>query len=52
MDNERIVSTFIYYYQSENISESRLAFSQATQEPHYHGQDDSYCMQVLYGMGR
>ncbi|KAI1788936.1 hypothetical protein LXA43DRAFT_1075570 [Ganoderma leucocontextum] len=29
MANERIVATGIYYYQSENVAESRLAFRQA-----------------------
>ncbi|KAF9779870.1 hypothetical protein BJ322DRAFT_1129730 [Thelephora terrestris] len=52
MMNENIVSSFIYYYDSENISESRLAFRRATSEPHAHEQDDSKCMRVLYDMER
>ncbi|KAF9779818.1 hypothetical protein BJ322DRAFT_1167008 [Thelephora terrestris] len=52
MMNENIVSSFIYYYDSENISESRLAFRRATSEPHAHEQDDSKCMRVLYDMDR
>lgn len=67
MINERIVSTFIYYYESHNTEDAVLRFSQATTEPcrfesdmrtrsgtgtHYHPQDDSGCMQVLYGMDR
>jgi len=52
MRNEKIVSSFIYYYASENISESRLAFRRATSEPHAHEQDDGMCMRVLYNMDR
>lgn len=52
MRNERIVSSFIYYYDSENVSESRLAFRRATSDPHAHQQDDSKCMRVLYNMDR
>ena len=40
------------YYDSENISESRLAFRRATSEPHAHEQDDGKCMRVLYDMDR
>lgn len=52
MRNESIVSTFIYYYDSDNIRDTRLAFRQATAEPMYHEQYDSYCMKTLYGMDR
>lgn len=52
MLNERIVSSFIYYYDSENVSESRLAFRRATSEPYAHEQDDGKCMRVLYDMDR
>jgi len=52
MRNEKIVSSFIYYYDSENISESRLAFRRATSEPVAHEQDDGKCMRVLYDMDR
>jgi len=52
MRNEKIVSSFIYYYDSENISESRLAFRRATSEPYAHEQDDGKCMRVLYDMDR
>ncbi|KAF9779883.1 hypothetical protein BJ322DRAFT_348066 [Thelephora terrestris] len=38
-----VVSGFIHYYDSENISESRLAFRRATSEPHAHKQDDGKC---------
>ncbi|KAL1669844.1 hypothetical protein GGF50DRAFT_109909 [Schizophyllum commune] len=52
MWNERIVSTFIYYYESENIQDTTLAFRQATAEPLYHQQDDVFCMWTLYRMER
>ena len=38
------------YYDSENISESRLAFRRATSEPYAHDPDDGKCMKVLYNM--
>ncbi|TFY64227.1 hypothetical protein EVJ58_g2765 [Rhodofomes roseus] len=52
MNNEAIVSTFIYYYDCENLTESTLSFRNAVNEPRYHGQDDSYCMTHLYGIDR
>ncbi|KAI5828682.1 hypothetical protein K523DRAFT_306630 [Schizophyllum commune Tattone D] len=52
MWNERIVSTFIYYYGSENIEDTTLAFRQATSEPLYHRQDDVFCMWTLYRLER
>ncbi|KAH9914456.1 uncharacterized protein B0H18DRAFT_125990 [Fomitopsis serialis] len=50
MDNEAIVSTFIYYYDCENTTESTLSFRTATQEPDYHNQYDYYCLKHLYGI--
>ncbi|KAH9914475.1 uncharacterized protein B0H18DRAFT_1097137 [Fomitopsis serialis] len=50
MDNEAIVSTFIYYYDAENLTESTLSFRNAVNEPRYHGQCDYYCMRGLYDM--
>ena len=47
-----ICLTISKYYDSENISESRLAFRRATSEPHAHEQDDGKCMRVLYDMDR
>jgi hypothetical protein len=44
--------TISQYYDSENISESRLAFRRATSEPEVHGRDDGECMRVLYDMAR
>uniref|UniRef100_D8QLY9 Uncharacterized protein n=1 Tax=Schizophyllum commune (strain H4-8 / FGSC 9210) TaxID=578458 RepID=D8QLY9_SCHCM len=52
MWNERIVSTFIYYYDSDNIQDTTLAFRQATSEPLYHRQDDVFCMMTLYRLER
>ncbi|KAJ7982922.1 hypothetical protein DFH06DRAFT_1171924 [Mycena polygramma] len=52
MLNERIVTSGIYYYDEENITESRLAFRVATSDPVYHQQDDETCMNMLYGIQR
>lgn len=40
----------IKYYDSENISESHLAFRVSTTAPKYHTQDDFVCMEFLYGV--
>ncbi|KAF8173752.1 hypothetical protein K438DRAFT_1728218 [Mycena galopus ATCC 62051] len=50
MLNERIVASGIYYYEEENISESRLAFRVTTGSPTYHQQHDNMCMEILYGL--
>ncbi|KAJ7086405.1 hypothetical protein B0H15DRAFT_347732 [Mycena belliarum] len=52
MLNENIVASGIYYYDEENITESRLAFRVPTEEPKYHEQDDHECMSTLYGIDR
>ncbi|KAJ7190216.1 hypothetical protein GGX14DRAFT_483562 [Mycena pura] len=52
MLNERIVASGIYYYEEENITESRLAFRVTTSAPVYHEQDDELCSKLLYGMMR
>ncbi|KAJ7499546.1 hypothetical protein FB451DRAFT_1073796 [Mycena latifolia] len=52
MLNEHIVASGIYYYEEDNISESRLAFRVNTGPPVYHQQDDELCMKILYGMKR
>ncbi|KAJ7213212.1 hypothetical protein B0H12DRAFT_1194877 [Mycena haematopus] len=52
MLNERIVASGIYYYEEDNISESRLAFRVSTGAPTYHEQDDELCMDILYGLKR
>ena len=49
MRNESIVASGIYYYDTENISESRLAFRAAVCEPSYE-QNDSEGVDHVYGM--
>ncbi|KAJ7650812.1 hypothetical protein FB45DRAFT_974535 [Roridomyces roridus] len=50
MAGESIVSTFIYYYESENIEPCDLSFRAATAAPDYHDQNDDICMRNIYGM--
>ncbi|GAA2280980.1 hypothetical protein GCM10010415_57140 [Streptomyces atrovirens] len=49
MLNERIVSTGIYYWDSENITESRLSFRTALDDPSYEQNDDNG-MREVYGL--
>ncbi|MEU6765064.1 DUF4246 domain-containing protein [Streptomyces sp. NPDC046853] len=49
MLNERIVSTGIYYWDNENITESRLSFRAALDDPDYE-QNDSAGMSEVYGL--
>lgn len=49
MLNERIVSTGIYYWDSENITESRLSFRAALDDPNYEQNDDNGLREV-YGL--
>ncbi|MFC8393680.1 DUF4246 domain-containing protein [Streptomyces sp. NPDC057238] len=49
MLNERIVSTGIYYWDSENITESRLSFRAALDDPRYEQNDDNG-MREVYGL--
>lgn len=49
MLNERIVSTGIYYWDSENITESQLGFRAALDDPHYEQNDDNGLREV-YGL--
>ncbi|KAF9100968.1 hypothetical protein BGX27_000165 [Mortierella sp. AM989] len=49
MANENIVASGIYYYQSENISESRLNFRIQVQEPEYEQSDDRGVFE-MYGL--
>ncbi|MFF2403559.1 DUF4246 domain-containing protein [Streptomyces goshikiensis] len=49
MMNERIVSTGIYYWDSENITESRLSFRAALDDPSYEQNDDNGLREV-YGL--
>lgn len=49
MLNERIVATGIYYWDSENITESRLSFRVALDDPEYE-QNDGNGMREVYGL--
>ncbi|WP_369193112.1 DUF4246 domain-containing protein [Streptomyces djakartensis] len=49
MLNERIVSTGIYYWDSDNITESRLSFRTALDDPDYEQNDDNGLREV-YGL--
>ncbi|HEY9329669.1 MAG TPA: DUF4246 domain-containing protein [Streptomyces sp.] len=49
MLNERIVSTALYYWDSENITESRLSFRAALDDPRYEQNDDNGLREV-YGL--
>lgn len=49
MLNERIVSTGIYYWDSENITDSRLSFRAALDYPTYEQNDDTG-MREVYGL--
>ncbi|MER6672839.1 DUF4246 domain-containing protein [Streptomyces sp. NPDC000983] len=49
MMNERIVSTGIYYWDSDNITESRLGFRAALDDPDYEQNDDDGVREV-YGL--
>src|SRR3989338_3437711 len=46
MLNENIVATGIYYYSSNNISESNLKFRQAIKDPDYEQNDDNGVRQI------
>ncbi|MEV7671681.1 DUF4246 domain-containing protein [Streptomyces sp. NPDC088752] len=49
MLNERIVSTGIFYWDSENVTESRLGFRAALDDPDYEQNDDDGLREV-YGL--
>ncbi|WP_406289759.1 DUF4246 domain-containing protein [Streptomyces sp. NBC_00209] len=49
MLNERIVSTGIYYWDSENITDSRLSFRTAVHDPDYE-QNDNNGVSDVYGL--
>ena len=49
MQNERIVASGIYYYESDNITESRLQFRQAMDEPDYE-QNDNRGVEAVFGL--
>ena len=52
MSNESIAVSGIYYYDQENISESRLAFRTAVYEPDNYDQDDSRGCLLTWGIDR
>ncbi|CAH6722763.1 hypothetical protein CLIB1444_11S00584 [[Candida] jaroonii] len=47
--NEDIVATILYYYDTENIGESRLSFRTTFEDPVYEQNDKFYCNH-FYGM--
>ncbi|KAG0083103.1 hypothetical protein BGZ92_011076 [Podila epicladia] len=49
MANENIVASGIYYYHSDNITESRLNFRIHVQEPEYEQDDRSGC-RIMFGL--
>ena len=49
MLNERIVATCIYYWDSENITDSRLSFRTAISQPNYEQNDHNGVLEV-YGL--
>ncbi len=49
MMNERIVSTAIYYWDTDNITDSQLSFRAAIDDPDYE-QNDSTGMRDVYGI--
>ncbi|EUC63141.1 filamentous muscle protein titin-animal, related protein, putative [Rhizoctonia solani AG-3 Rhs1AP] len=52
MENEAIAASGIYYYDEENITESRLAFRTAVAVPIGYEQDDQRGCMLTWGMGR
>jgi hypothetical protein len=49
MVNENIVASGIYYYHTENITESRLNFRIQVREPNYE-QSDNRGVEIMYGL--
>ncbi|QRV77269.1 hypothetical protein RhiJN_05284 [Ceratobasidium sp. AG-Ba] len=52
MSNEAIAASGIYYYDEENITESRLAFRTTARPPENYGQDDTHGCMETWGIGR
>ncbi|CAE6506771.1 unnamed protein product [Rhizoctonia solani] len=52
MLNEAIAASGIYYYDEENITESRLAFRTAVAGPETYQQNDERGCKLTWGMGR
>jgi len=49
MMNENIVATGIYYYHSENVTDTRLNFRIGVREPNYEQNDDRGC-KIMYDL--
>lgn len=49
MKNEAIVASGIYYYETENITKSKLSFRTAVREPDYE-QNDNNGVKAVYGL--
>ncbi|KAI9219602.1 hypothetical protein BC828DRAFT_406568, partial [Blastocladiella britannica] len=49
MENERIVATALYYYDMDNITESKLAFRTRVAAPEYE-QSDNFGIMSIYGI--
>ncbi|PBK83540.1 hypothetical protein ARMGADRAFT_1137151 [Armillaria gallica] len=52
MKNECIVSTGIYYYDQENITQSKLSFCVSVSEPDGYGQSDGDGTKAVWGLDR
>lgn len=52
MKNESIVSTGIYYYDQENITQSKLSFRVSVSEPDGYGESDSDGTAAVWGLDR
>ncbi|KAG8741164.1 hypothetical protein FRC11_014943, partial [Ceratobasidium sp. 423] len=52
MKNEAIAASGIYYYDEENITQSRLAFRTAVAGPETYEQNDERGCKLTWGMGR
>ena len=50
VENDIHTSELRQYYDTENISESKLAFRRATSEPSVHDVYDDTCTKILYNM--
>ncbi|KAF7328803.1 hypothetical protein MVEN_02509200 [Mycena venus] len=50
MANESIVASGIYYYDEDNITETKLSFRVSTSEPGEHSRNDHECAMIQYGI--
>ena len=50
MENEHIVATGIYYWHLDNLTQSRLNFRQAVDDPQYYEQFDDEGVKFSYGI--